>query len=142
MVLETSFRASGRPIIWWVARDSNPVCHKASVLQTDAVTNAARNPFQMFWQGVWDSNPQQPQSKCGALPIELTPDSLLPVQDSNPRIPCGLFVRSEVLCPTELTGNKFMEEDNRIELSPFHQQWDGFHDRVRAMQPIFHLWTA
>ena len=31
-----------------------------------------------------------------------------------------------------------LEEDNRIELSPFHQQWDGFQDRVRAMQPIFH----
>ena len=31
-----------------------------------------------------------------------------------------------------------LEEDNRIELSPFHQQWDGFQVRVRAMQPIFH----
>jgi len=30
-----------------------------------------------------------------------------------------------------------LEEDNRIELSPC-KQWDGFQDRVRAMQPIFH----
>ena len=33
--------------------------------------------------------------------------------------------------------NKTLEEDNRIELSPC-KQWDGFQDRVRAMQPIFH----
>lgn len=30
----------------------------------------------------------------------------------------------------------FLEEGNRIELSPV-SQWDGFQDRVRAMQPTF-----
>ena len=32
-----------------------------------------------------------------------------------------------------------LEEGNRIELSPFSQQWDGFQDRVCAMQPTLQL---
>ena len=34
-----------------------------------------------------------------------------------------------------------LEEDNRIELSPI-TEWDGFQDRVRAMQPIFHFYLV
>ena len=39
---------------------------------------------------------------------------------------------------TTSTMVETVEEDNRIELSPIHHKWDGFQDRVRAMQPIFH----
>ena len=34
-------------VIWWVARESNPVCHKAPDLQSSAVTNATRYPWLM-----------------------------------------------------------------------------------------------
>ena len=35
--------------IWWVTRDSNPVCHKTPDLQSGAVTNSARHPIQQLY---------------------------------------------------------------------------------------------
>ena len=40
----------------------------------------------------------------------------------------------------------FLAESNRIELSPFHQQWDGFQVHFRTMQPtlfkIYQFWVS